>query len=238
MSEAATAIIVAVAREARPLIRRFGLARANDTATDSRTWIGRYDGRALRLIATGMGPTNARQTVLALLAHHSCDRVIVAGLCGALDPALQVGDLVPPDEVLDAATGRTHRRPIPHRHGGRLVSVARVIASPAEKAGLFARHAAAAVDMETAAIAAVCESHEVPWLCLRAVSDTADQALPDGIERLIDDHGRLRPWPAVRQLARAPGTIPALAHLARGTARAAEALAAALPPLLADLQAH
>jgi len=236
MSTAGTAVVAAIEPEVRPLIRRLGLLRATDHPADMPTYRGHHGGRPITLVATGMGPANARRAVETLLAREPCERVIVTGLCGALDPGLRIGDLVWPDEVLDADTGGTARRPIPHAHGGRLVSVTRVVASPAAKAELFARHAAAAVDMETTAVAAVCEAHGIPWLCVRAVSDTADQALPDDIEALVDEHGRLRPWQAVRQLARSPGTLAALAQLARCTRQATEALAAAIPPLLSDLQ--
>ena len=64
----------------------------------------------------------------------------------------------------------------PKVYMGRVISGDQFISS-VEKAGqLFATHNALAVDMEAAAIAHTCEINNVPFLCVRAMSDKADHS--------------------------------------------------------------
>lgn len=64
----------------------------------------------------------------------------------------------------------------PKVYKGRVISGDQFISS-VEKAGqLFATHNALAVDMEAAAIAHTCEINNVPFLCVRAMSDKADHS--------------------------------------------------------------
>lgn len=64
----------------------------------------------------------------------------------------------------------------PKIHMGRIVSGDQFISS-VEKAGtLWSTHQALAVDMEAAAIAHTCRINNVPFLCVRAMSDKADHS--------------------------------------------------------------
>jgi hypothetical protein len=83
-------------------------------------------------------------------------------------------------------------------HHGDLLSVPAALESPAEKRAAAAATGAVAVDMESAAIAAVAERARVPFLALRVVVDGADDALPRGAEQWIDEQGRTRTTAALR----------------------------------------
>jgi len=50
---------------------------------------------------------------------------------------------------------------------------------------------AVAVDMESAAVAAVAQERALPFLAVRAIADPADMALPSAVMRAADAHGRI-----------------------------------------------
>jgi len=228
MSEPPVAVIVAMHHEARPLVHRFGL-----TLTPGYEGPGvQYEGRAgeaeLVLLVTGVGPNRAADAADALLENREVAHVVIAGLCGALNPLLRVGELVWPDVLIDGTTHRFHYRSMDHHRTGHHISVANLVATPEDKAAMYHRHQAESVDMESAPIAAMCDDRDVAWICVRAVGDTADQPLPEFVNELTDESGYSRPWHAARRLARSPAKLLSLARLARRSTRAADALARGL----------
>ncbi len=92
--------------------------------------------------------------------------ILLAGLAGALDPSLAVGDLVLCDCPERFSTRIEIQRGLIHTG----VDVA---ATPAQKAELFASTQARVVDMETAVVRTFAARREIPFVCLRAVSDSA-----------------------------------------------------------------
>jgi adenosylhomocysteine nucleosidase len=114
---------------------------------------------------------------------------------------------------------------------GRLLCVSELVGKPADKKALGARHDAVAVDMESAAIARLCSKHEVPFGCVRAISDHADTELSRDVAELIWE-GRVSPWRLTKALVRSPGLVRELWGLAKQTRFAAQQLATALGELL------
>ena len=93
-----------------------------------------------------------------------------------------------------------------------LATSVEVLATPGAKAGLRARTGAGAVDMESAAILRRAAAAGIPALVVRAVSDTADEAVPAALGRLVTPDGRARAAQAVAALVtvarRAAGRAP------------------------------
>ena len=114
---------------------------------------------------------------------------------------------------------------------GRLASSPRLVATPADKAALAAATGALAVDMESAAIAEVCQAARVPCAAVRAISDAADTALSPQLVALLAG-GRVSPRRVLMALLRRPALAGELWRLARDTRRAARRLADALGRLL------
>ena len=81
---------------------------------------------------------------------------------------------------------------------GDLLTVPTALESPAAKRAAAAATDAVAVDMESAAIAAVAARARVPFVALRVVVDGLDDALPAGAERWIDERGSGACRPALR----------------------------------------
>lgn len=210
-------------------------------------------GRGARVC--GAGP-RARERVEALLRRQRPEALIVAGVCGGLDPSLAPGSLVlgrrvvapnQPERLPDPTALAAARRAL--RAGGApyvlstLLSVSRPAGTRRQKTALWNRHGAAGVDLETYAVVAAAEAQDVPWLALRAVLDPAAEGLPEPLrdwqgeadERRILRHLALRPytWPAYARLALQHRS--ALAALRRGVPLLAGA-AAAVP--LSELEAE
>jgi adenosylhomocysteine nucleosidase len=138
--------------------------------------------------------------------------VIAAGFCGALAPHLKVGDVVTSPHIL---------------------SVDHMVCDPAEKKRLFEQSGALAVDMESAAVAAVCAEHHIPFLAVRAVSDTSDTRLSPAVERVLA-RGEVSAWAALLAILRRPSALGEFRRLARDTKLAAEKLADELARIVAE----
>lgn len=233
MDSGTLAIIAAVWTEAKPIVQRLGLAEDDRTFADAPAWARDRGGDRITLITTGMGRRRAAAATADLVERLRPGRVLVVGLAGALSRDLRVADLVRPDEVIDTTTGHVHRRSSPLDGArGRLVTIDHVAATPEAKRTLHEQHDAIAVDMETAAVVGVCEAHATPWACLRVIGDTAEQTLPAWLATCVDGIGQPRAAMAAAQLLAHPLDLGRLIRTGRHAARAARALADALPPLI------
>jgi DeoD family purine-nucleoside phosphorylase len=158
------------------------------------------DGRPLTIQATGIGGPSAA-IVLSELIALGARRAIRVGTCGALDPELDLGDLVIAREAICAdgtsrALGRGRERvgadaPLtqalaagePAAGVGTIVSVDLFYErDDAPRAHVHAAEALA-VEMEAATLFALGAAEGVPVGCLLAVSDTFDA---DGARTRID----------------------------------------------------
>ncbi|MGH8201509.1 MAG: phosphorylase, partial [Steroidobacteraceae bacterium] len=97
--------------------------------------------------------------------------------------------------------------------GGRLLTSERPLGTPAAKAAAWRESRAAAVDMESAAIAQVAAQAGLPFIALRVIVDTASDRLPAAVIA-ASGGGRLRIGRLCAELLRAPGDLGALIRLA------------------------
>ncbi|GAB1469156.1 5'-methylthioadenosine/adenosylhomocysteine nucleosidase [Chloroflexota bacterium] len=83
----------------------------------------------------------------------------------------------------------------PQIHKGRLVSGDQFISSVEKAGSLWNTHQALAVDMEAAAIAHTCFINNIPFLCIRAMSDKADHSanisFTDFLTAATQNYGRV-----------------------------------------------
>jgi hypothetical protein len=92
-----------------------------------------------------------------------------------------------------------------------------------------------AVDMESAAVAKVCETMRRPFAILRAIADPAERGIPWPALAGLDRHGRTRPLNVIWRLARRPASLPAVIQVGRDTKVALAALGLAAGVLGASL---
>lgn len=166
--------------------------------------------------------------------------VISAGFAGALGDTFHVGDVILATDVVDSEGKRWPTtwpgelptgawRPTLHR--ARLLGSAKLVGSPEEKRLLGQQFEAAAVDMESAVVARLCQQHDVPFACLRVISDDVATGLSPSLLALLKD-GRISPWRMLVSLYKEPRLIAEMWRLARDTRFAAEQLRHALGELL------
>jgi adenosylhomocysteine nucleosidase len=186
-------------REFDGILKRFGDGekRADIRAEFARE-ISAHGDRWL-LIANGPGAASVDE---GLKIRMEVDGMISTGFCGALDPALRVGDIV--HEVL---------------------TLDRVAVTAAEKRELREKTQARAVDMESAAIGRKAAEWGVSFRVIRAVSDTAGEDMPLDFNSYRDAEGRFsRTRIALAALARPFAAVPGLLRLDRNCRVAAESI--------------
>jgi hypothetical protein len=169
-----------------------------------------------------IGPRAVRLPAAADLAGARL--VIMAGLAGALDPALLVGDVVIDGEVAS----------VPSARRGTIHTATDIVATPEQKAALFASTGARAVDMENAAARALAAQAGVPFVGIRAISDRADEPLDPAVLRLVDSAGRLRPMRLTAELCRRPAFLGTLLRLRPKSALAMKNLATAVREIVSS----
>jgi adenosylhomocysteine nucleosidase len=195
------------------------------------------------LCVSGVGTENAARAAQKLVAAGA-QALLSWGVAGALDPALDVGAVLLPAEVLRPTgasasapmqrypTSRTWRERVvaalqPHApvSAGALLTSALAVAEAQLKARLFQDTGAVAVDMESAAVAQVAAEHQLPFITLRVIVDTASVSLPASVMCMIDPAyaGRSGLWRAWTLLG-APQDWGALLRLARASRLAQRAL--------------
>ena len=166
------------------------------------------------LVANGPGPRLVERT---LGKKPDIDRMLSIGFCGALDPTLRIGDIVVSGEVPETLGASFVR--------GDVVSVDRVAITVRDKCELRAATGAAVVEMESAAVARKAQEWDVPFGCVRVVSDSAGEDLPLDFNRYRDADGRFeRSRIALAALGRPFTVLPGLVRLDRHCRRAAERL--------------
>lgn len=222
--------VVLVAAEERELAgfkRRLARARRLDWPLDS-VFVGERHGERFLLVANGAGPRLAAAALDTVKKRVPIGALVSTGFCGGLNPELRPGGIF----VASAVCTERGRRCLPARLPrtgrdhlvGTLFSLDRVIQSTEEKRRLRAM-GGDAVDMEAAAVADRAAVWHVPFYCIRAVTDTAEEGFRSDLNaaRLAD--GRISYSKLLRAAATRPGEgLPELWWLWRRARLAAEAL--------------
>jgi adenosylhomocysteine nucleosidase len=215
------AFIAAEAREFTGLLARVGQAAKLGSDLD----FGRsfdFGGHAAVAVANGPGPALAGRALDMLKGTYELDAIISIGYCGALDGSLEPGDIV----VGTAVNGTDARRPVIERAyaAGAIISADRVVLTAEEKETLR-RSGAVAVEMEAGALADRARTWNVPFYCVRVVTDTATETMPLNFNLCRTSEGRFSRSRIVMAALRRPGVLfPELMKLDRRCRRASDAL--------------
>lgn len=214
-------ILAPMPSELRPVVKAFGLTKGR--SGDLEGHIGTAGGADVVATTTGIGIDLATAAVGRMLDRAGVDHVVVVGIAGGIGPTVAIGDLVIPSVVSD----------FPDRRGftpaplGDLTPSGEIVSSdeygyPPETLAAFIDSGVVAVDMETVAVAAVCEARGVRWSAVRAISDRADDDTVDTATlTMVNPDGSPQVGAALRHVLAHPGKIPRLARLARNATAAA-----------------
>ena len=172
----------------------------------------------------GIGNEKALNAAQSLL-DAGATALLSWGIAGGLDPALSVGTLVLPRNVISADQNvfpvngawrsRLQDRVAGHvaTSSGFLLESHSVITHLSQKQALAKRIGAAAVDMESAAVAKVAHQAGVPFMAIRVIADHATTTVPSSALSAVDDYGRLQILTLVKSLLAHPAELPALINL-------------------------
>ena len=215
-------------------------------------------GHQVSILFTGIGCQNAEKSVREFLnscrsrgnetqikekletphvVSYEPELVLTCGFAGGLNPDLKLGDVIFESGKRKAESGNELEPPYVGCYEKLVAAGAkpakffcadRVATTVAEKKKLRDETGADAVEMESAAIQAVCAEHGIPCVTVRVISDTAGEDLPLDFNALAKpdknlDFGKLA-WAIVKS----PGKIGALMELRKETKVAAERLAEVL----------
>jgi len=192
-----TGIIVAMDKELQLLLPLLGSSMATITVNNFTFYNGAIAGHDVIVAKCGIGKVNAAIGALTMLETFHPSLIVnsgVAGGTGAGEKPLEILDILMPDEIAyhdvwcgpgtvpGQAAGCPARFACPLgndvRHklgarGGLLASGDIFVDKKEDIERILALYPdAMAVDMESAAIAQVCALKDVPFVCLRIISDT------------------------------------------------------------------
>lgn len=160
--------------------------------------------------------------------------IVSAGFAGALQPDLQVGDLVigtnysDPKILEKLAFSEIWQR-------GDVLTVPAIIEQGTEKARLGRESGAAVADMESAHVAALCREFAIPMLSIRCISDGVADDMPVPANVLMKPNGRPDSLALFRHLVANPGAVGGFNRLVKNARKAQAALSDGLEELIPQL---
>lgn len=203
------------------------------------------NGLDYRVVAAGGNP-DATRAKTEELARCGVTALLSFGIAGALDPRLQPGDLVIASGVVlpdgrrincDAAWQQRAQDKIAGidvsalkfakvavNIPGIVAGSSVAVATRAEKSALFHATGALVVDMESHHVAAVASRHNLPFLIMRAVADTAADDIPEAALVGLNEEGRPAIGSVLRSLIANPWQLPGLIRIALRSRAALNAL--------------
>jgi len=221
------AFVCAMPMELIPLKRKLSLKKT--VVGSLEVYAGSLGDRPVVAVVTGIGNVLAAENVARLVGAIDIEWVVVVGITGAVDNDTPIGTVVLPAVVVNGATGAEYRpnqlgRGIPR---GKMWTSDELITDLDVISHLQA-NGVIALDMETAAIAEICQRRSIPWSVFRAISDRAnDGSLDDEVFQLINRDGTLNVKKIGTYFVKHPSRLPALARTAKNAQRAAQHAAVA-----------
>lgn len=181
-------------------------------------------------LIAGIGRENAGKSLRGLLAATSPQLVLTCGFAGGLNPGLKLGDVV--FEIQNPKTEVQNQLLVAGARPAKCFCADRIATTVAEKKKLRDETGADAVEMESAAIHAVCDERGIPCATVRVISDTAHEDLPLDFNALAKPDKNLDYGKLFLAIAKSPGKISELMALQKKTTFAAERLAGVLAKLV------
>lgn len=232
------AIIGAIKDEIAGIKQRMQITHSLRWKTGN-AFVGEWQGVSIVLVRSGMGRDRARQALVEVAEKWDLKEVISIGYAGALDPSLEVGDLVVADRVIELDSSRSDGETKSYSLEKEifntttevdrriLLTVDRIAATPEEKKQLRDRYSAVAVDMETSALAKEAQARNLSFISVRAITDRADQELID-CSHLVAEDGDVSKLKAGWHVITHPGDLKGMIALGQHAKTATENLTESL----------
>ncbi len=199
----------------------------------------------LTMVETGMGVGNAARVLLHLLQADRPDAVLSLGYCGALSPEASVGDVVWASSVCLIDGQKIETLSLPDKRelleklslrfpvrAGTFITMKEWMKKRDIVPFVVPGMVLPVCDMETFGLARLCDSHKLPFLALRAVSDGADKDLPFDPWSVCDRSGIYSAARAMRFFLTRPHLLSHAIELYRNSKIASSSLAQAVSALI------
>ena len=208
------AIMGAMPEEIAPILEAVGEYKKSEYARNS-YYEASYNGHELIIAYSKIGKVFSTLTAATLIEKFGAEILLFSGVAGGINPSLNIGDLIVATALcqhdLDiTAFGHPHGY-VPEGEQfieteRKLIDIANEVAkemdivleegviatgdqfvhSQERKDWISATFNADALEMEGTSVAVVCEALEVPFLILRAISDTADGDASVNFEEFLE----------------------------------------------------
>lgn len=179
-----------------------------------------YKGAEIYVAYSKIGKVHSAITASTMILRFGCEKVIFCGVAGDLQEDLAVGDLllgsklcqhdvdisafghplgfipesrvfIETDENLNAIARQVALESNITLKEGIIASGDAFIHSKEKKQWIIENFGAAAVEMEGASVAVVCDSFKVPCCILRSISDSADGAADVSFDEFLNSSARI-----------------------------------------------
>lgn len=213
------AIMGAMAEEIEPLLSQVTNITKTEYAANT-YYEGSYKGKEVVIAYSKIGKVFASLTATILIEKFGCDRLLFSGVAGAIDPDLDIGDLIianglcqhdlditafghphgfvpegevciPTDAYLrDVAKDVASKKGIKLKEG--IIATGDQFVANAERKNWIAKiFDAHALEMEGASVAVVCNALSVPFFILRAISDSADMDAGFDFDKFLETSAKV-----------------------------------------------
>lgn len=243
------AIICAIPQESRPILRRLGfLSRVR--SDELTLWSGTTADMQVTLAESGIGITRAAAAAKTIIQYAAPDIIISAGFCGAVNPGLHRGDIVFAEKIFTLTAGLQPSKATidsdflklsdaagrPDFLRGTFITTAAMVAKTWFAPLVDDRISNPVLEMESHAVAEVCQDNGIRFAGLRAVSDTAANDPQPVCSKLFDHEMKLSMVKLLLTVATSPLSVRRLFRLYVDTAAAGGSLAEAIKFSLGTLR--
>ena len=219
------AIIAAMPGELKPLVRGW----PHSTRGNIHFWGLRNEEEEWIVACAGAGLDSATRAFAGIEDGGPIDLVLSIGWAGALTAECKAGEAYNMAGVYDARTGE--RFNCDAGAGSQWLVTSPRVADQAEKRRLAGTYKAALVDMEAVGIARLATMRGIPFYCIKGVSDSLEDKLPD-FNRFIDTGGQFQTPKFVLFALLRPWIWPALIQMGENSKKASQSIAERLHELL------
>lgn len=208
-------------------------------------YAGDIRGRDVAFFVSGVGEERAYQTARAACRALPIRAYLSVGLSASLSEDLEPGGLVVAESIASLANGMVYqsderllglaRESLEGRASFGLVAASREVLTTSEgKKKAAASCKALALDMETYGAARAVEEQGVPFMAIRAISDTLGEDLPVDFNRFL--RGGTLDWPRfMAHVITHPVAIPGLIRLGRNSRMAVRNLTEAVAGVISKM---
>ena len=213
------AIMGAMAEEIEPLLSKVTDIKRVEYASNT-YYEANYRGKEVVIAYSKIGKVFASLTATILIEKFGCDRLLFSGVAGAIDPDLEIGDLVIADGLcqhdLDiTAFGHPHgfvpegevciptdpylrniarsvatKKSIKLKEG--IIATGDQFVANIEKKNWIAKmFDAHALEMEGASVAVVRNALKIPFFILRSISDSADMDAGFDFDKFLEGSAKV-----------------------------------------------